>query len=415
MSNDSLSLSYVGKAAKGTVTLAGSKSISNRVLIIQALCGDDFDITNLSTSDDTVTLQQLLASDAKVLDAHHAGTTYRFMTAYLAASEGERTLTGSARMLQRPIGPLVDALRSLGASITYESKEGYPPLAIKGSTLAGGKVSIDATMSSQYLSALLLIAPTLEHGLEMTLVGDLVSKPYLLMTLRIMEYFGVEHTWVGDIITVAKQDYIARDFYVEADWSAASYYYSIAALAPAADITLVGLQKDSLQGDAVIADISKHFGIETTYGTDEVRLTKPAGQEPPAMLEYDFLLCPDIAQTVSVMCAGLGVQALFSGLQTLYIKETDRVAALQTELLKVGVYFSKLPEKFSAKSGVTYHMQEGKATAPAEVPTFATYHDHRMAMAFAPLSLLMDICVEDPGVVSKSYGDYWADVAKVLS
>ena len=415
MSNDTLALSYVGKAARGKVVLAGSKSISNRVLIIKALCEEDFAITNLSTSDDTNTLVQLLKSDATVLDAHHAGTTYRFMTAYLAASEGERTLTGSARMLQRPIGPLVDALRSLGADIAYEGQEGYPPLLIRGTKLAGGKVSIDATMSSQYLSALLLIAPTLEHGLQMTLVGDLVSKPYLLMTLRIMEYFGVQHTWEGDTITVTKQAYVARDFYVEADWSAASYYYSIAALAPTADITLVGLMKESLQGDAVIADIGSQFGIASTFGANEVRLVKGADQAPPAMLEYDFLLCPDIAQTVSVMCAGLGVQALFSGLQTLYIKETDRVAALQAELIKVGVFFSKLPEKFSAKSGVTYHMQEGKATAPTEVPSFATYHDHRMAMAFAPLSLLMDINIEDPTVVSKSYGDYWEDMEKVLA
>jgi len=380
-------LKEANKVIKGEITLTGSKSIANRVLIIKALCADEFEIKNLSASDDTVTLQKLLASDEETLNAHHAGTTYRFLTSYLATQQGNNILTGSERMKERPIGPLVDALKSLGADITYIEKDGYPPLQIGSSTnFIGGKVSVAASISSQFLSSLLLIAPTLENGLELELVGDLVSKPYLMMTLRIMEYFGVTHTWEGQVIKVKNQSYAAKVFFVEADWSAASYHYSIAALADEADITLHGLSENSLQGDSVIAAISKQFGVETTYSDNTVRLTKKADIAPPVFFEYDFLLCPDIAQTVSVMCAGLGVQGLFTGLQTLFIKETDRVAALQNELQKVGVFLSKLPAKFSKKSGNVYYMQEGKA-ASESVPVFATYNDHRMAMAFAPLAL----------------------------
>jgi len=405
------------KAAKenihGDITLSGSKSISNRVLIIRALCAESFEITNLSDSDDTTTLARLLDSSAVELDAHHAGTTYRFMTAYLAVSEGDRVLTGSHRMLERPIGPLVDALRQLGAEIKYTANEGYPPLHILGRQLQGGRVQIDATISSQFLSALLLIAPTLSQGLTLELQGELVSRPYLEMTLSIMQYFGVDHEWKDNVITVAHQSYVAKPFYVEADWSAASYYYTIAAFATSADITLRGLTSDSMQGDAAIAEIGRKFGVQTEYFSDYVRLRRTDEVVAPTYFEYDFVLCPDIAQTVSVLCAGTGTQGLYTGLQTLFIKETDRVAALQSELQKVGVFLSKLPAKFSKKTGATYYMQEGKAAAQ-EAPTFATYHDHRMAMAFAPLALLFDIEVEDPAVVSKSYPHFWKDIEALI-
>ena len=414
MISNNIELTGLKTNSHGDITLNGSKSISNRVLIIRALCKHPFDIKNLSTSDDTVTLQSLLSSDETILDAHHAGTTFRFMTAYLATRPTHKTLTGSQRMQQRPIGPLVNALRSLGADIHYENNEGYPPLVINGKQLRGGEVSIDASISSQFLSALLLIAPTLEHGLKLSLMGELVSQSYLMMTLRIMEYFGISYAWQDNIITIEPQSYVAKDFYVEADWSAASYFYSVAALSDSSEITLRGLQKNSLQGDKAIADISKHFGVITEYHTDHIVLRKNITEDLPTVLEYNFMLCPDIAQTVSVMCAGLGIQMLFSGLQTLYIKETDRVAALQTELQKVGVFLSKLPSKFSAKTDVVYHIQEGKAAANGR-PTFDTYNDHRMAMAFAPLAMLFDVEIADKLVVTKSYPSFWDDFLSLFN
>lgn len=401
------------KNIQGDITLSGSKSISNRVLIIRALCEEPFEISNLSDSDDTTTLARLLESSEVELDTHHAGTTYRFLTAYLAVIEGDRVLTGSHRMLERPVGPLVDALRQLGAEIAYTGNEGYPPLQIQGQILKGGHVKIDATISSQFLSALLLIAPTLSDGLTLELEGTLVSRPYLEMTLSIMQYFGVQHEWQGHTITVAQQSYVGKPFYVEADWSAASYYYTLAAFATDADIVLRGLTEDSLQGDAAIVEIGRTFGVQTEFFLDYVRLRRTSEVVAPTYFEYDFVLCPDIAQTVSVLCAGTGTQALFSGLQTLFIKETDRVAALQAELQKVGVFLSKLPAKFSKKSGAIYYMQEGQA-ATEEVPIFATYQDHRMAMAFAPLALLFNIEVEDPAVVSKSYPHFWRDLEALI-
>lgn len=399
---------YMGRSAHGHITLTGSKSISNRVLIIQALCEETFKIHNLSSSDDTQTLKALLSSDPEVADAHHAGTTFRFLTAFLSVQEGVKTLTGSDRMKQRPVGPLVDALTTLGADIQYIENEGYPPLLISGKKLLGGRVKINAEVSSQFITAVLLIAPSLDNGIVLELEGELVSRPYVEMTLKIMEYFGIQHTWEGNTIDVRPQKYEARDFYVEGDWSSASYYYSFAALSDTADITIYGLQKNSLQGDSVIAAIGERFGVETTYHEDSIRLKKdrPTTLE---LFEYDFSSCPDIAQTVSVMCAGLGVQGLFSGLKTLYIKETDRVAAVKNELTKVMVSFTKLPPRFSSNSGIEYHMVDGKASADS-IPFFATYQDHRMAMAFAPLSLLFPIEVQNKDVVSKSYPTFWEDL-----
>lgn len=396
----------------GEITLSGSKSISNRVLIIQALCKEQFQIENLSDSDDTKTLQKLLSSTDYQLDAHHAGTTFRFLTTYLAAREGINELTGSERMLERPIKALSEALISLGADISYLKNEGYPPLKI-GSPARdlGSKIELPADISSQYISSLLLVAPTLKNGLEITLVGDIVSLPYVMMTLKIMEYFGVEHTWENQTIKVKPQVYRARDFYVEADWSAASYYYIIAAFSEHVDLTLRGLSRDSLQGDSAIASIATHFGIETEFGDRTIRLSKN-GNPPVDLFEYDFIECPDIAQSVSTMAAGLGVSVLFSGLQTLRIKETDRIAALQKELAKVQVFLSKLPSKFSQNSGVEYYMQEGQATVES-TPVFATYKDHRMAMSFAPFSLIFQIFIEDYMVVSKSYPNFWSDLTKI--
>ena len=403
-------LFHPSRKLSGKIVLDGSKSISNRVLIIKALCEQDFEITNLSTSDDTKTLQELLSSDKEELDAHHAGTTFRFLTSYLAFANRKVILTGSQRMKERPIGPLVKALNELGASISPLEKEGYPPLQFNPvNKPSKSEISLPANISSQYISSLLLIAPTLPNGLTINLVGEIVSRPYLEMTLAIMGYFGIKYSWKGNSIHVSNQKYIAKDFYVEADWSAASYYFSLAFISDECDITLEGLQENSLQGDQEIVTISDQLGIKTVYSDNDVRIVKKENKEVD-FFEYNFLTCPDIAQTVSVMLAGRNISGLLSGLQTLKIKETDRIKALQTELTKVGVYLSKLPEKFSKKSGVEYYMQEGKARSKSDFLEFDTYKDHRMAMAFAPLALLFPLRINDPMVVTKSYANYYKDL-----
>lgn len=395
----------------GEITLAGSKSISNRTLIIRALSGENFPISKLANAKDTDLLQGLLSSTDPVRDAGAAGTTFRFMTAYLSTQPGAQTLTGTERMKQRPIGVLVDALRKLGANIEYLEKEGYPPLLIGPPDNFGSnnKVQISAGTSSQYISALLMIAPTLPSGLELELVGKIVSRPYIEMTLAQMAYFGVQHKWEGQFIRVAPQKYQAKPFVVEADWSAASYYYGMAALASEVDLQLNGLFEESLQGDAALTDIVAQLGVKTTFNEKGIHLSKN-GRALPAVFEYDFLLCPDLAQTIAVICAGLGVTGRFTGLETLRIKETDRIAALDQELAKVGV---KVIEEGFASDGKEYFRIEGKAQIPSPGPEFATYEDHRMAMAFAPLAFLGEIKIHEPEVVVKSYPDFWRDLRQV--
>ncbi len=402
-------ISKPDRRIQGDIHLDGSKSISNRALIIRALCDEFFEIKNLSTSKDTQLMQQLLASDSEILDAGAAGTTFRFLTAFLATQEGSRTLTGTERMKQRPIGVLAEALKKLGAGIEYLEKDGYPPLRFHSPVTPGASnvLSIPASTSSQYLSALLMIAPTLPNGLELHLEGNLVSRPYLEMTLRMMEYFGVRHTWEGGVIHVSPQKYRAREFTVEADWSAASYYYAMAALSERCDLRLHGLFQESWQGDSVLGEMMEGFGVETIFFNNQVHLSKVPGAKP--FFEWNFLPCPDLAQTLAVVCGGLGVQGLFTGLETLRIKETDRIAALQNELAKVYVFLSKLPARFSKKSDKEFYMVEGKAQVQ-DSPVFATYEDHRMAMAFAPLAMLGEIKIEHPGVVEKSYPAFWEDL-----
>ena len=403
----------------GEITLDGSKSISNRILIINALCKDDFKIDKISTSKDTQTLTKLLSQkDANVYDAGAAGTTFRFMTAYLALQQGTQILTGSERMKQRPIGKLVNALRALGCDIEYLENEGYPPLKINApKPLITNELSIAADTSSQYITALLMVSPTLPNGLRLTLEGNIVSLPYIQMTLSLMQYFGVEHSWSGNTIIVEKQEYVAKDVVVEADWSAASYYYALAAFADELDLKLNGLFKNSLQGDSVAVEMGFHFGVDTTFidatdSTEGCLHLKKTGEPMTEMFEWNFLKCPDIAQTFAVICAGTGVQGLFTGLETLFIKETDRVAALKIELAKVGVSFIKLPAKFSQKSHKQYFMVEGKAQWD-KIPLFPTYEDHRIAMSFAPLAMINTIKIEDPLVVEKSYPEFWEDLKKL--
>jgi 3-phosphoshikimate 1-carboxyvinyltransferase len=398
------------KSLKGNITLNGSKSIANRALIIRALCEKDFPIHKLSNSKDTVLMDELLKSNAAIRDAGAAGTTFRFMTAYLAMQDGVQILTGTERMKKRPIGVLVDALRQLGANITYLEADGYPPLKIHAPNKidVSNKIEISAGTSSQYISALLMIAPTLPHGLELKLEGEIVSRPYIEMTLNLMAYFSVLHQWDGNTIKVGPQKYQARPFTVEADWSGASYYYAMAAFADEVDLQLNGLFEESVQGDAVLVKMMEQFGIQSTFNETGVHLSK-TNAPLPAVFEWDFIRCPDLAQTIAVVCGGLGVQGLFSGLQTLRIKETDRIAALQNELAKVQVYFSELPKRFSPKSNKEYFMVEGKAAVDS--PTFPTYEDHRMAMAFAPLAQFGGISIEEPNVVEKSYPLFWKDIS----
>lgn len=391
---------------EGSIRLDGSKSISNRALIIQALCHEKFSIDYLSTSEDTVTMQKLLSSEEETLDTGPAGTTFRFLTAFLAFQEGRKVLTGSERMKKRPIGALVNALRVLGASIEYLDEEGYPPLQIDSpsSNNGGGRVEVVSDISSQFISALLMVAPSLPSGLEIHLKGSLVSRSYLEMTLALMKYFGVEHEWSGQIIKVPNQEYIPRSFAVEADWSAASYHYANAALCEESDLELKGLFKDSLQGDAACVSLFHNLGIRSTWTDGGVHLSK--GEERAQVFEHHFINCPDIAQTLAVVCAGKGVPGIFSGLETLRIKETDRIAALQNEFAKIGVTFVKMPEKFRKSMRGEYYLLEGKPSW-SEAPAFVTYDDHRMAMAFAPLSILHPVQIADPAVVGKSYPGFW--------
>ncbi len=339
-------------------------------------------------------------------DAGDAGTTFRFLTAFLAIQPGEQVLTGAARMLERPVGPLVEALRTLGADITFLGKEGYPPLKIASMHSRSRRVHVKANVSSQFLSALLLVGPYLPEGLELVPEGPLVSRPYLDMTLGLMRHFGAQVDWQGDAIVVAPGRYTAMPLVVEADWSAASYWYAMAAFSTELDLTLQGLQEHSWQGDAVLAKMMQRFGIQTTFGENEVRLQK-SGHSPRPIFEQDFLECPDIAQTLAVVCAGLGTTGIFSGLETLRIKETDRIGALKAELHKMGVLFAKLPPHFSKKwpDRVFYNV-DGLANL-TEMPRFATYGDHRMAMAFAALAMLGPVEIEHPEVVSKSYPQFW--------
>ena len=388
----------------GAIKLNGSKSINNRALVIRALCEADCQLDNLSNAEDSQQLLELLQSEEKVLDARAGGTTFRFLTAFLSIQSDTRILTGSARMKQRPVGPLVKALRQLGANISFLEKDGYPPIQIGAPSIGhSNHLSIPANISSQFISALLMIAPTLPLGLILELEDDIVSPSYIHMTLRLMKHFGIESDWQGRTIRIEAQKYKARDFFVEADWSAASYYYGLAAFAKNVDLTLEGLLPNSIQGDSVLAEIMTTFGIETQYLNNSIRLTKKENFELPKQFNYNFIDCPDIAQTLAVVCAGLGVPAHFTGLQTLRIKETDRIAALATELAKVSVDFPSV-------SHDAFPL-EGKAVVTK--PTFDTYEDHRMAMSLGMLAMMGLVEIREPEVVGKSYPMFWEDLGKL--
>jgi len=394
------------KTLKGSIVLPGSKSVANRALIIDALSYSPYSIENLSDSDDVRVMNQVFNSNTNHFDIGHAGTAMRFLTAFLSQIVGEWTITGSDRMKQRPIGILVDALNKLGARIEYLENDGFPPLKIFGSHLKGCVLELDGSVSSQYISALLMIAPTIEDGLTLRLKNKITSRSYIEMTLKLMEQFGVQHVWKGNEIRISEQKYNARPFSVEADWSGASYWYQMAVLAEEVDIELVGLTTESLQGDAMIAKWFEQLGIET-IANDKGSMLIKNGQPLPKYLQLNFIENPDVAQTFAVLCVMKQIPFHFTGLETLKIKETNRIAALQDELAKFGVQITE-PAHGELKWDGTFPLEK------QTIPEIETYHDHRMAMAFAPACQIYGpVAILDPMVVTKSYPGFWDDLKKV--
>ena len=395
-----LTIAHPDGHCKGALQITGSKSETNRLLLLQALFSG-FEVENKSNADDSVVMEAALKTQESTIDVHHAGTAMRFLTAFFSHQQGrEVILTGSQRMQERPIKILVEALRSLGASISYVNKEGYPPLKIEGKLLKGGYVTLPADVSSQYISALLMMGPTLEQGISLSLQGNITSVPYIEMTLALLNNFGVSTRFQGNTIEVDFQPHILRKTQVvESDWSSASYFFSIVALSQTASIQLNSYKKNSLQGDAILMEIYRSLGVESIIEGHTLFLTKK--EHPlPERIRWDLTTAPDIAQTLAVSCFGLGVGCDLEGLHTLKIKETDRLEALYTELTKLGANISVTDKSLHLAPG-------GKLKPNCSIPT---YNDHRMALAFAPLGLKTPLTIEEAEVVSKSYPDYWTDL-----
>jgi len=387
-----------------THKLSSSKSISNRALILKALSGNQSVVSNLSDARDTQTMNRLITSNDKLIDVLDAGTTMRFLTAYFAITNQNKILTGTARMKERPIGILVDALRELGVTIDYLEHEGFPPIETKGFvTQRTNTLTIPGNVSSQYISALMMIAPTLPKGLTITLTGKMGSVPYFQMTASLMAEFGVacKIDLEAQKITILPTAYKPTDITVEADWSSISYWYGFTALAETATITLPNVSEKSLQGDRVIAEIMDTLGVASTFKNNQLVLSK---KETATELTWDFKDCPDLAQTVLPVCAAKGITGTFTGLESLRIKETDRIAALQTELGKIGATLTEV-------NAGCWMLDAGKVSG--EEITINTYHDHRMAMGLAPLATLTNLKIESPEVVNKSYPGFWDDMKSV--
>ena len=397
---------------QSAISITGSKSETNRLLLLQALY-PNLILENTSNSDDSEVMAKALSTDSKteLVEVHHAGTAMRFLTAFFAIQENrEVVLTGSSRMKERPIKILVDALRQLGAEISYEENEGFPPIRIKGKKLIQNKVSLPANVSSQYISALLLIAPKLENGLELTLDGEITSVSYIKMTLSLLNEIGVETSSVGNKITVKSLSHIPNplSLIVESDWSSASYFYSIIALSEiGTEITLSSYKKNSLQGDSVLAEIYKSFGVETVFENNKIQLKKVDNCQL-STINCQLNSSPDIAQTIAVTCFGLGIGCHLTGLHTLKIKETDRLEALKTELSKLGASVSVTNVSLTLQSYSP--LLDG---CPKGGVAIKTYQDHRMAMAFSPLALKTEIIIEEAEVVSKSYPAFWIDLKTI--
>ena len=394
------SITGPNKILKNQIKLPTSKSISNRVLIINALAYSPYEIENLSDSDDTRVLLKVFNSDQNIFDIGAAGTSMRFLTAYLSKIVGEWILTGSERMKQRPIGTLVEALRNLGANIEYVEKEGYPPLKITGCALQGGEIELEGNISSQYISSLLMIAPSITNGLTIKLTGEIISKPYIKLTLSLMRDFGIVSTWKDDIIIIPEQTYQPIPFRVEGDWSAASYWYEIIALSNNESIELVGLQKNSYQGDSVISELFNQLGVKTSFNNDKIQLSK--SDQIVEHFTYNFIEQPDLAQTFAVTCCGLKIPFKFTGLQSLRIKETDRIFALIEELGKLGFHLTTNGIDTLEWDGTIIDHTDNQPVV------INTYKDHRMAMSIAPLAMKnFSIIIDDPMVVTKSYPSFW--------
>ncbi|MGO1244312.1 MAG: 3-phosphoshikimate 1-carboxyvinyltransferase [Sphingobacterium sp.] len=404
MSVETRLLSHPTTQIKGTVQLTGSKSESNRALIIQALSRGVVRIENLSNAADTVIMQNSLvqaASDSDdriTINIGPAGTAMRFLTSYLTLGSAQFTLTGTNRMQERPIGILVDALSELGANIQYEKKTNYPPIKIDGGFVqTADKVSIPGNISSQYISSLLLIAPSLKKGLQLRIEGELTSRPYVTMTLNMLLEAGIKHSWTDNVIEIPAQKFLPATIFVEPDWSAASYWYAIVALSKEGTILLPGLKAHSLQGDIAIVNIMKHFGVASSFHEDGLRISKVSGGSDQKL--FDFKECPDLAQTIVALAAAIKRDISITGVETLKIKETDRIAALKHEIEKFGATI--------IADGETYHVKTQDVYYPAQI-SIDTYEDHRMAMAFAPLALVFDkVIINEPLVVEKSYPEFW--------
>ncbi|RDB07282.1 3-phosphoshikimate 1-carboxyvinyltransferase [Runella aurantiaca] len=393
------------------IRLASSKSESNRALIINALTQFKGQLENISSARDTQTMMRLLQSSDVVADVLDAGTTMRFLTAYFAVTNQHKTMTGTPRMCERPIGILVDALRILGANITYKQNEGYPPTELNGFQYSGqNHLTIRGDVSSQYISALLMIGPMLPDGITLELTGEIGSRPYIEMTLQQMRAFGVNHeaNWEAKTIRVPAQHYTPTHYAIESDWSGASYWYSLVALAKDAEVELLGLKENSLQGDSAIVQIMAHMGVKSVFTTRGVLLTKIPAEKAFA---WDFTDCPDLAQTVAACAAVAGIEVTMTGIESLKIKETDRVGALQAELPKIGGELVELEQN-------TKYIVRRKAETiaiPSSTPVIETYDDHRMAMAFAPVGMVFAVEISEPHVVAKSYPSFWDDLKKVTT
>lgn len=392
----------------GTFKVPASKSISNRVLIINALAKAGAKLSNIASCDDTDVMVKALSQSpsldkVETIDIGAAGTSMRFLTAYLSNTPGEWLITGTQRMKERPISILVDALRSVGAKIEYAENEGFPPLRIHGAQLEGGDIEIDGSVSSQYISALMMSAPYMKKGLSIKLLGNIASVPYILMTQSLMKTYGADVEFSGDLIRISSKKYDGIDYSVEGDWSGASYWYEICALTNTDKISLPYLFKDSLQGDSVVAKIFEPLGVATEYNQEGVLLTKST-RKVMDVYEFDFIKCPDLAQTIVATCLALDQKFKFSGLKSLKIKETDRIAALIREFGKLGFILTETGEGELAWLGE-------KKDATGE--SIDTYKDHRMAMAIAPTSAkLGELVINDPMVVTKSYPKFWDEIVK---
>jgi 3-phosphoshikimate 1-carboxyvinyltransferase len=384
--------------------LPSSKSISNRALILNALSGNQSQLHNLSTARDTALMRALVGSDEKTIDVMDAGTTMRFLTAYFAVTGKHKILTGTARMKQRPIELLVNALRDIGASIDYVEEKGFPPIEVKGfSTQKANRVQIPGNVSSQYISALMMVAPHLPQGLTIELTGVIGSWPYIKMTAALMKSFGLSCDFQPQKIIIPKGNYTPSEITIEADWSAASYWFAFVALAEKATIVLNNVSMESLQGDRVIVEAMEILGVKSVLEGKQLTLNKQAAQ---TSIHWDFKDCPDLVQTILPVCAAKNITGFFTGLESLRIKETDRIAALQNELAKIGA------QLIEPKSGI-WNLIPPQNLALGNAITFNTYHDHRMAMGLAPLATMMDVEFDDSTVVNKSYPDFWEDCKAV--